>query len=29
MEYLFYYMTQATNKEWLNANKAQNLPLTA
>ena len=28
MEYLFYYITQAPNKKWVNANKAQNIPVT-
>ena len=29
MEYLFYYTTQAPNKKWVNANKAQDILVTA
>ena len=25
---IFYYITQAPNKKWLNSNKAQNIPVT-
>ena len=28
MEYLFYYILKAPNKNWVNANKAQNIPVT-
>ena len=27
MEYLFYYIPQVPNKKWVNANKAQNIPV--